>query len=301
VTSRPFIEHSGFTGVNNAQDPLRIGPKGLQLAENVDIDDAGIISRRGGHGAAGVSGDFHSFWSNTAGTLALAVRGADLVIVNPGYGVDVVRSGLSLGQLMSYTEVNDEVWYTNGQVLGFVKNRRDGVFPAITKAFSRRMPAGHIVRYFSGRMYVVRGNDVYGSAPMDFGRRVVGGGRVRFSFPGLITLFEPVLDGIYIAFGTTAFIQGVQPSAFVIRDLAAYDAVPGTATHVNAELISGRDPLAGDAVVWESTQGPCVGLAGGTFLNIAVGKYNAPSGVSGAGIYRKNRKGTHQFLTILQQ
>lgn len=288
-----------FTGIRNAIERSRLRPSDLWQATDVDIDDTGILSRRAGFGAAVIAQGLHSCQSFQSNTLTLGVCGTDLVIVNPDRSLEVVRAGLTAGLRMSYAEVNDEVHYTNGQVIGFVKNRADGTFPSISKLYGSRMPAGHMIAHYNGRLYVARGGYVAISEAYDFGR--TSPRKDWLWFPGYVTLMAPVVDGMYVAYGKTAFLAGAGPKAFVHRPIADYDAVPHTAISLNAELIAGEQPMTGSVVWWQSVQGQCLGMAGGQMINLALSReYDAPTGIEGATCVRTNRKGTVQVLTILR-
>ncbi len=299
-TAKPIIDFTKFRGIKNIGDATQTPAPFLRSAVNVDIDNDGIISRRDGRTAAAVAGNFHSMRDFLNHTLTLAVQDTNLVIIDPDYSVTVVRSGLTAGLRMEYVEVNNQVYYTNGQVYGFVENRRNGSLSTLTKLLSSYMPAGHMIEYYEGRMYVARGGVIIPSEPYDFNRTIQ---RKDFiMFPGRISLMKAVDDGLYVGYGSgTGFIAGRKPKEFVFKPLTSYDAVPYTGVSVDAELVSGDQPLSGKAVLWESTKGPCLGLNGGVFFNLALNTYSPPDGYEGVSIYRKNRKGTHQMLTILKQ
>ena len=300
MTAPAVMEFKKFAGIKNAQDRTTLGAPFLWSADNVDCDDEGIISRRYGHSAALIAGDYHSGFATKAGTLMLAVQGANLVIANPVAGTTtVLRSDLTPGLRMSYVEVNNEVYYTNGQVYSYVNLQTGalGTFPAISKTLSQRMPAGHLITHYKGRMYIARGNTLFWSVAMDFGRIELR--RSFRQFPGLITMIQAVDDGIWISYGKTGFIAGNTPKEAILIDAVNYDAVMYSGVSVDAALLSGDEPMKGKAAVWESTQGPCLGLSGGIFINIAQRKYNPPTGTYGAAIVRKNRKGTYQYLALI--
>lgn len=291
-------EVNGGMGINNIGDPLSLGPDYLVSATNVDIGDTKLKHRREGYGAALLAGNYHSAKTFFGNTLCLAVTGTSLRIVNPDWSSHIIRNDLTPGLRMSYVEVNDEIHYTNSQVIGFVKNRADGAFPAITKIGGSRMPAGHLIEYHNGVLLVARGGDIFHSMPHDLGRTELR--RNFFSFPGRMTLMRSVFGGLFVAYGKTSFLAGLTPKEFTVRDLTEYDAIPHTDTEFDAADLGGDQPMTGKGIFWESTKGPCIGLPGGIFFNLALNKYTPPAGASGASIQRVNRKGFNQFLTILQ-
>lgn len=294
------IEYRGFAGIKNDVDRASVKPPFVWSANNVDCDDNGILSRRDGMAAAVVTGDFHSGWSTADESLFLAVKGTDLVVVNADFSTSVLLSGLKADLRMVFVEVNDKVYYTNGQVYGFLYKvaKTLGSWPAITAQLGTRMPPGRLIEYYNGIMYVAVGGVVYYSMPYDFGRIELR--RNFMQFPGTVTLLKAVDDGLWVSYGNeTAFLRGAAPADFVPNVVAGYPALIDTAVAVNAEYLAGEQPMQGIAVMWESTRGPCMGLTGGIFINIATGKYNAPTGSLGSSVIRTNRKGTRQFISLI--
>src|SRR5574337_470715 len=295
-----------FLGIKDDCDELSTPPPHFRVADNVDIDDAGKkVSRRQGYGTALLAGNYHSIWNNRKQTLALGVTGTSLRILNlkeAPITTTIIRNDLNDGLAMDYAEAKNQIWYSNGQVLGFIENRADGILPAITKTGGVRMLPGEIIEYFEDHMYTVTGGRVCYSEALDFGRTAL---RKNFLwFPGPVTMFRSVKDGIYCSFGNqTVFIAGSKPSDFNIIPVADYPAIPRTARKFDASLVSSNTPLQGDAVYWYSDRGPCIGFQGGQMLNLALTKYKAPTGVSGAAAIRKTAKGEgfYQALTIIQK
>ncbi len=300
------LKFQKFLGIKDDCDALSTNPPHFREADNVDIDDAGKkVSRRQGYGDELLSGNYHSIWNNRAKTLVLGVTGTNLAILNLGTTpatTSIIRSDLRDGLPMDYTEVNNKVWYSNDQVFGFIENRADGVLPAITKTGGSRMLPGTIIEYHEDIMYTVQGGRVCHSVPLDFGRTAT---RKNFLwFPGPVTMFRSVKDGIYCSFGNqTVFLSGSKPADFTLIPVADYAAIPGTAKKFDASLVSTNTPLQGDAVYWYSEKGPCIGFQGGQMLNLALTKYKAPTGVTGSAVIRRTAKGEGfmQALSIIQK
>jgi len=297
------IAFNKYAGIKDVGDVLETLQPFLRQANNVDVNDEGkILSRREGFGPPIISGAYHSLWSNRAETIMFGVVGDSMAIADPEnltIPTRIVRTGLTPNMSMTFCEIDDQIYYSNGQVLGFIENGVDGTFPAITKSGGSRTPPGQILEYYNERLYSVLGGRVAPSAPLDYGRTNLRNDFLWFA--GQTTMFKAVADGIYMSYGnTTIFLGGTRPADFIVRQVADYPALAGTAYKFDASLVSSNAPLQGDAVYWESTEGPCVGLAGGQMLNHALTKVVPLTGSSGASIIRKNRKGFMQALTVLQ-
>lgn len=298
MSAPTVIEFKKFAGIRNAQDRSQISPPYLWEGDNADLDDSGILSRRGGFGTATVAGDFRDGWTSRDEAISLAVQdGTKLVVVGTAGAITVLRSDLIPGLPMDYVDADDKVFYANYQVLGIADKATASLqsFSAITAQLSIAMPGGQFIEHFNSRIYVARGNTLYPSAPLDYGR--IEERKSIIPFPKPITLLKAVADGLWVAAGSTYFLAGSRPKDFVLREAADYDARPYTASHVDAALLFGTEAQ-GDAVMWESEKGTCIGLAGGKLINIALNGYNPQTAVAGRSIIRQNRKGTYQYLAL---
>lgn len=299
---QPIAKFTGFLGIQDDCDALATKTPKLRQAMNVDVDDQGkIASLRDGFGAAFVAGDYRCLWPQrpTPSGLTLGVTGSTLKIINSGGTTTTVCTDLDPDLDVDFCEVNGRVYYSNGQVYRFIENRVDGVFPTITASSGSAMPAGSILEYYEERMYSIVGNKAFYSAPWDFGRCI---SRKDFlQFPGLITMFRAVKDGIFCSYSDrTVFLNGRRPMEFSMVPVADYAAIPRTSVKFDASLVSSNTPLQGDAVYWHSEKGPCIGYQGGMMLNFALTKVVPDTGETGASIVRKNSKGFYQALTVLQ-
>ena len=117
-----LYEHAGFLGLRNTVPTDRFDLGDLEVAQNVDIDDSQRVTRRYGHGAAVVSGDCHSLWSD--GITALVVRNNTLARIHPNYSTSTLRSGLTPGQDMSFGVLAHRIYYSNGIETGVVEGGR---------------------------------------------------------------------------------------------------------------------------------------------------------------------------------
>ncbi len=163
--------------------------------------------------------------------------------------------------------------------------------------------AGHIVEWHAGLMYVVRGGTAYYSHPyryesFDLVRRY-------FSFPGRITLFAAVNDGVFLATAErTWFLAGRDPAQMQVADVFNYGAIEGTAAKTEVGKVKALSEAqegepSGMAVMWTTSHGVCVGTDGGRAINMTEREFSFPSAQRGAGLVRQVR-GYTQYLSILE-
>lgn len=175
-------------------------------------------------------------------------------------------------------------------------NRSGGV--ALETAFCDRMPAGHIVRYFNGRIYVASKNVLYWSLPLYYGVHDTAANFLYYSDP--ITLMEPIgEEGIYVSAGKrTYFLSGRGPEDFsqAIRHPAG--AVPGTGQPVRGGIMGLEDDRL--FVYWWSKAGyPVLGGPDGRVLPIRDSQIASGEAESGATILRE-WEGLTQLITMLR-
>ena len=98
-------------------------------------------------------------------------------------------------------------------------------------------PPGNIIRYYSGRIYVVSGNYIYytDSFSMDLVSRGTEhvGGESRLNFFGTaerIKIFEPVEGGIWVVADKTYFISGKNPETAEFVERSHLSGVEGTSS-----------------------------------------------------------------------
>lgn len=109
------METNQFLGLNNVTDPVRLGLEWLTRADNVDIDDTGMVKRRDGHTlqeAGEVTGAYSTIDTER---MYFVVDGS----LKTGAGV-VLATGLA-SDLMHWAEVNGQVFYANGTDYGIIR------------------------------------------------------------------------------------------------------------------------------------------------------------------------------------
>lgn len=114
-----MAEFKAFAGLRNDVSSERMDAGDLVIADNVNIDASGQLSRRDGLTLA-LAGDYHSLWAE--GELCLMVGGASLYRVAPGYTTTALRTGLTAGAKMAYQPINERVYFSNGRESGVIEN-----------------------------------------------------------------------------------------------------------------------------------------------------------------------------------
>lgn len=114
------IVHKDFTGLRNNVAAGEFDRSDLEVALNVEINDRRVIQRRKGYGVPAVEGAYHSLWAGSG--VCLAVSGASLVRIAPGYATTALRTDLASNRPCSYFSVGARVFYSNGLQTGIVEN-----------------------------------------------------------------------------------------------------------------------------------------------------------------------------------
>lgn len=113
-----MAEIKAFTGLRNDVQPERMEAGDLVVADNVNIDPSGQLSRRDGRTLA-LAGSYHSLWAQS--DLCLMVGDTTLYRVAPGYTTTALRTGLTAGAKMAYQPIDARTYYSNGRESGVVE------------------------------------------------------------------------------------------------------------------------------------------------------------------------------------
>jgi hypothetical protein len=153
--------------------------------------------------------------------------------------------------------------------------------------FCERPPAGQLLEYHNGRVYIASGNVVWMTEPLRYG--CVHQGRGFLLFPKPVTVLKAVSDGLFVCSDLTYFIQGFDTPQLKQREVLPYGGVYNT----------GVDLPNYDAVAWFSHQGITLGARSGEILNVmqdrvAVAQY-------GSGVMQvREMNGTRQIIANLK-
>lgn len=197
------------------------------------------------------------------------------------------------------TTQNGDVFYQHGQAaLGAssyeITNPPTG--HQCRTRFKDQMPAGHLMGYHRGRLYVAVNKVVYFSDPYNPGLTDVTKNFIMF--PERVTLIAPVEQGIFFSDEKkTYYMNGTDPDDAAMRKVADYPAMENTGTEIEPGALA--DGVSGETWMWSSKKGVCVGLEGGEFKNLTENKYALRTGDIGAALFRQ-RNGINQYLGIIK-
>ena len=287
-----------FSGINNSDELTRLSPVAidnvyvypLSQASNVEIDNTYGIKSRSGYDEIVAGTDIHSLWADTQ--ICLFVDNASLKTLDEIYNTVTVRTGLS-DRRMSYARNNDRVYYTNEEEIGYVIGVADYPLPDPDREFKLPLPAGQVIEYFKGCLYVAKDNILYISDPLcDYYDARIG---YRI-FTNRITMVKAVDDGLFVSDDHVWFVNGKGNEDFDRNEVYSSPAIPNTALSVNAKSVN--DSFQGTAVIWTSENGICLGVNGGEISNLTESKYEFTPTSTGAAFIRKNGNVRH-YINVL--
>ncbi|WP_440111793.1 hypothetical protein [Acidovorax sp. BL-A-41-H1] len=357
----------------------------LRQAINVDVDAGGKLRRRKGYAPALSATAPHSLWGDDK--RGFYVDGTELHQLAPmGDGLQdaLVRDDLTPGCEASFCEAGGTYYYTNGEVLGMVRDgaRLDftpepGLVPAVSAiagalpkgryqvaitqvgpagesaatmpqvldlpagggiqvspiappasgcqvriymtpadgevlarvdvpiesgvarivapaALGARcqtlllqpMPAGSIVRFSNGRLFVAVGNLLIYSEPFMPGLFRPSKNFIPFSAP--ITVMEPCDKGLYVVADATYWFAGEITQAAPVEVLP-YGAVPHS---------GGRDVVRANTCFWISDRGLVIANGAGEARNVQEDQLALAGGQAGATLLREQEGQTHIVTAV---
>lgn len=197
------------------------------------------------------------------------------------------------------TTTNGEIPYfaltaIPGEALVYSGNCNDLALPAENQ-YLANAPVGTQIIHFAGRLFIVLSDFVIYTEPYS---EFVDIRRNFFGFGVRVQAIGAVSDGLFVATEKeTYFLAGTDPLDMVPDVKLPYGAFPGTMIQIDGRLVGqGQETL---ALLWAAPRGFCVGLPGGTVLNLTERQVNELTGTRGAAIFRQ-QNGQNHFITVLQ-
>ena len=318
-----------FDGLKNTVQRERMTPRDLLRARNIDLDDAGQVSRRRGF-ARKLAGNAHSLHEATDGTV-LAVLNGSLGVLNRDYSFEALRAGIAadpragIAQL-SYADVGATTYYSSPTDSGAidVSARRVGnwgvptpfwlspvvnptqTLPGIAGKLLRKPPNASALAYFNGRVYLAVDKVVWYTELYLY--NWVDATKNFLPFEAAVTMIGAVGDGLYV--GTDEGLWFLSPqirldgSSSGMKRTRVMDSpvIRGSMVAIPSELGNPPQvPLTADtpvqiALMFMTVTGACVASNGGAATNLTESKFIFPSAVSAAALFRR-RDGVNQYVT----
>lgn len=285
----------GALTLNSRKDPSRLitTEEGLvELAEavNVDIDDSYRVSRRGGAEATDIAVPVQTVWGT--GDHLFCVIADTLYAVGSGWALSALQGGLTQGVDMAFKAVESQVYFSNGYQTGIIDldsmttkawQGQAYVGPPTSRSFSDP-PAGHLIEYYAGRMWIGAGNILYFTEP--FALSWVDMAKNLIPFRSRLRVVREVRSGLVISSSQALyFFGGSNPDDMQVHKLALYPAIEGTDVALEGEDMP--EEMQGGGVILTTTQGICVVDEAGSFRNLTRDRIDYPPGSKGcAYLYR---------------
>lgn len=165
--------------------------------------------------------------------------------------------------------------------------------------YLQQAPAGEIVAYHYGVLYVVSGNIVYPSTAYGYELFDL---RDFIAFDSQVRIFAPVDDGIWV--GTdkeVAWLSGVDPTKFEKTTRAEIGSVKGTLAYVSNDALPEIKENIQEARValWWTDEGVCAGYPSGTLHKLTESRYRPTiDGQNGAGFVIEETGG-HRYIAVI--
>lgn len=286
---------TGVAGLNSKMHPVRLyrGQNGVvELAEavNIDISDRQKPKRRKGQLSTSISSPVHSLYN--AGSFVLCISGSTLYRFGSSFSLSVVRTGLTSKAEVSYAELADKIFYTNGYENGYVDT--DGTHHAWVASIdqykavdsSRKFsnpPIGHLLVAFGSRVFIAQDNILWFTEP--FAPLLVDMARNAIPFMTRIKAMAPVADGLFVSTSKKIiFLKGVRTDGMVTISVAPYPIISGTVVYAQADEVIGLSEaeIYGEVAIVTTSKGVCVCGPGGFFQNFTRRKIDMPAVSSGS-------------------
>lgn len=163
----------------------------------------------------------------------------------------------------------------------------------LTTQFLQAAPAGQLIAYYRGRMYVAVGDVLYPSSAFGYELFDV---REYVPLDGRITMLAPMTDreqaergmasGFFLGTDRSCGVLiGNAPGDFQYVPKADYGAIPGALAYVDGALFGDDSLGARPLPVWLTTQGLCVGMPDMAIRNLTRSHYTFAAAGLGAALF----------------
>lgn len=306
---------ASFKGLRNTVSRERLDAEDLEVATNVDIDDAGQVRRRRGY-VRKLTGDWHSL--RNVGDQILGVKDGLLGTVGTNYTFASLGT-VAGAEPLSYTLVGDDIYFSSmiasGKIVagavqpwGYVSAERTWVSPVIVPTDTLGAIAGKLlgpppmaseIEYYRGRIYLAHDRWVWWTQLYQYDYVETTRNFAPMEKP--VTLIMAVEDGLYV--GTTEglyFLQGTASEGLRRSKISSAPVIRGSGVIAQASDVQeqlGQPLPEGEVAMFMTADGICVGLDGGRVHNLTRGRVVFPGAQSAAALYREDR-GATQYVAV---
>jgi hypothetical protein len=285
----------GASGLADKLDSTRIpwnpkdGTVGLAQADNIMADITGAMVLRDGFTLL-KSGVYKSVFQ--CDDYGFCIEDGYLTLVNSD------RTTTHLSSIGDYRTAFarhiddgvDSVYYSNGFVTGIVKDKINGAWsvPAYVgiqsteariKSFMNPIPAGHILGFFNGRMYIAKDNMIYPSEKQAFSWFDES---KAYALDSRIRMMRFVTAGLYVSTETQIlFFSGHDIDDFGM--VKVYDSPAIEGTDVTVQTVNADINTVGSVIFFAvSGRGICSADNSGVVTNYTDDLINFPEGSLGS-------------------
>lgn len=305
-----------WDGLQNNINEERLTQKDLAKALNVEIDDAGQISRRRGYKRK-LTGRWHS--TQTVGSRTFGVQDGVLGSLTPGYAFTPLA--LAGEDRIEYVNIGETTYLSSRsfscKIIGNSAlpwagrdDQSKWVSPVITPDEFLGPVGGRplspppfmtSLEVYKGRIYGAAGKTLWATELYQYD--YVDRTRNFLQFEDDITAIGATTDGLYV--GTVSsllFLQGTLSEGFKITEIASTPILRGSMVTIPNSKVH---PLAtnqavpdGDALLIMTAVGICTATPGGNIYNLTQDRMVFPAATSAATMWREDQ-GINSYVAVL--
>lgn len=206
-------------------------------------------------------------------------------------------------KILYITPQNGDVLYRasvlRDDVVGFTYTGGPLSIPLNTQ-YMQHAPAGQIVAYHYGHLYVVNGSNIYFSQPYGYELFDL---RDYMPFDSPVRILAPVDNGIWV--GTDkeiAWLAGTDPRKMEVVSRADAKSVKGTLAHITSDSLPEIKENVADTKValWWTDEGVVAGYSSGVLHKLTESRYRPTvDGNLGAGLVAETTSGD-QYIAVIK-
>lgn len=309
------VKFAEFAGLRNTVTRERLGPGDLEIALNVDLDNANQMHRRRGYTKV-ANGAYHSLYRVADGALYGAKDGV-LGVIYPNYTFQSL--GTPSGDApIAYVQVGGTLYYSSEDVSGKIDlvfrtvapwgdvdsanvwhspvvNPTDTLAPIRGKLLGKP-PMATSLAEMNGRIYLANKNVLWATElyAYDF----VDKTRNYIMYEADVTALAPVTDGMYVSTESAIYFQDGPFGKMRRTGVCAFGALPGSMVYVRPDQLPneiGRSTKT--AVLMLTSDGLYACLDGGNVVNLTQDRMLFPQAVRVNSLFR-SQDGVNQYIGV---